>query len=172
MLLLRVLSLPFAVSLVFFLITPSGTQPMRRSSAEVRGQVIKVVEAQFNAFRDGDYARAYSFAAPELQQQLIISASQQVKDGALLSQPELEQRAVAAFERMVKDGYPIIAYWRAVSFGPVEDNGRAAVMLLTVQGRGGRTRFFRYQFIRETNAWRINGVVEVQPPPEAQGQAA
>ena len=123
---------------------------MRRSSAEVRGRVIKVVEAQFNAFRDGDYARAYSFAAAELQQQFTV----------------------AGFERMVKDGYPIIAYWRAVSFGEVEDNGRAAVMLLTVQGRAGRTRWFRYQFIREDNVWRINGVVEVQVPPEAQGQAA
>lgn len=149
-LVLRALSLPFTASLVFFLITPAATQPLRRSTAEVRQEVTGVVEAQFTAFRDGDYARAYSFAAAGLQQQFTVPA----------------------FERMVKDNYPIIAYWRAVSFGPVEDNGREAVMELTVQGRGGRSRVFRYQFIREPDGWRINGVVEVQTLPSAQGQAA
>ncbi len=116
----------------------------------MRRQVIGVVESQFTAFRDGDYARAYSFAAAGLQQQFTV----------------------AAFERMVKDGYPIIAYWRAVSFGEVEDNGREAVVLLSVQGRGGRTRSFRYLLIREANEWRINGVMEVQLSPAAQGQLA
>ena len=148
--LLRVLSLPFAACLVFFLITPAATQPLHRSSAEVRRQVIGVVESQFTAFRDGDYARAHSLAAAGLQQQLTVSA----------------------FERMVKDGYPIIAYWRAVSFGEVEDNGREAVVLISVQGRGGRTRSFRYLLIREANEWRINGVMEVQILPSAQGQLA
>lgn len=144
------MSLPFAVCLLFFLITPTGIQPLRRSSAEVRRQIIGVVESQFTAFRDGDYARAYSYAAAGLQQQFTV----------------------ADFERMVKDGYPSIAYWRAVSFGEVVDNGREAAMLLSVQGRGGRTRSFRYLLIREGNAWRINGVTEVQLPPAAQGQVA
>lgn len=147
---LRVLSLPFAVCLLFFLVTPPGTQPLHRSSAEVRRQVVGVVEAQFTAIRDGDYARAYSFAAAGLQQQFTV----------------------AGFERMVKDGYPIIAYWRAVSFGEVVDNGREAAVLLSVQGRSGRTRTFRYVLIREGNAWRINGVMEVQLSPAAQGQLA
>lgn len=146
--LLRALSLPFAACLLFFLITPAGVQPMRRSTAEVRQQVLGVMESQFTAFRDGDYARAYSFAAPGIQQQFDV----------------------AAFERMVKDGYPIIAYWRAVSFGEVQDNGREAVVLVSVRGRGGRTRFFRYLLVREANQWRIGGVVEVNVPPAVQGQ--
>lgn len=146
--LLRALSLPFAACLLFFLITPTGVQPLHRSSPEVRRQVLGVVESQFTAFRDGDYARAYSFAAPEIQQQYDV----------------------AAFERMVKDGYPVIAYWRAVSFGEVEDNGHEAVAVISVQGRGGRTRFFRYLFIREANEWRIKGVVEINVSPTTQGQ--
>lgn len=146
--LLRVLSLPFAVCLLFFLVTPTSVQPLRRSAGEVRRQVVGVVESQFTAFRDGDYARAYSFAASGIQQQFTV----------------------AAFERMVKDGYPVIAYWRAVSFGEVEDNGHEAVALVSVQGRGGRTRFFRYLLIREGDKWRISGVVEVQLSPAAQGQ--
>ena len=148
--LLRVMSLPFAVCLLFFLVTPSGVQPLHRSSAEVRRQVVGVVESQFNAFRDGDYARAYSFAATGLQQQFTV----------------------AAFERMVKEGYPIIADWRAVSFGEAVDNGREAALLVSVQGRGGRTRYFRYVLVREANEWRISGVVEVNVSPAAQGQMA
>lgn len=114
----------------------------------MRRQVLGVVESQFTAFRDGDYARAYSFAASGLQQQFNV----------------------AAFEKMVKDGYPVIAYWRAVSFGVVEDNGHEAVVLVSVQGRGGRTRFFRYLLVREANEWRINGVVEINVSPAVQGQ--
>ena len=71
---------------------------------------------------------------------------------------------------MVKDGYPVIAYWRAVSFGELEDNGRQAVLLVSVQGRGGRTRFFRYMLVREENSWRISGVEEVNLSPAVQGQ--
>lgn len=148
--LLRVVSLPFAACLLFFLVTPGNVQPLHRSTAEVRRQVVGVVESQFAAFRDGDYARAYSFAASGLQQQLTV----------------------AAFERMVKGGYPVIAYWRAVSFGETQDNGREAVVLISVQGRGGRTRFFRYVLVREGNEWRISGVEEINLSPAVQGQVA
>jgi hypothetical protein len=146
--LLRVLSLPLAACLLFFLVTPSGIQPLHRSTAEVRRQVVGVVESRLVAFRAGDYARAYSFAALGVQQQFNL----------------------AAFERMVKDGYPIIAHWRAATFGEAQDNGREAVLLVSVQGRGGRTRFFRHLLVREANEWRINGVVEVNVSPAAQGQ--
>lgn len=166
------MSLPFAVCLLFFFVTPGSVQPLHRSSAEVRRQVVGVLESQFAAFRDGDYALAYSFAASGLQQQLTVAASEQAKDGRILPQAELEKRAIAAFERMVKDGYPIIAYWRAVSFGDVEDNGREAVVQVSVQGRGGRTRFFRYVLVREENAWRIGGVEEVNLLPAVRGQMA
>lgn len=144
------LSLPLAAAVVFFLVTPASVQPLHRSTPEVRGKVVATVEAQFHAFRDGDYARALSFAAAGLQQQFTV----------------------AAFERMVKDGYPVIASWRAVSFGEVADNGREAVLVISVQGRGGRTRFFRYLLLREADKWRISGVLEINPSPAVQGQAA
>lgn len=73
---------------------------------------------------------------------------------------------------MVKDGYPIIAYWRAISFGDVVDNRREAEVIVTVQGRSGRTHFFRYMLVREENEWRISGVAEINLSPAVQGQAA
>lgn len=114
---------------------------------DVSRQVRTVVEAQFAAFRLGDYQRAYSFASAELQQQFTPQT----------------------FERMVKDGYPVIAYWRTVAFGAVEDNGREAVLEVSVTGRRGATRFFRYVLIREADRWRIRGVQELRLSP-TQGQ--
>ncbi len=148
--LLRAASLPFAACLVFFLITPSALRPLQKSRPEVRREVIRVVEAQFKAFREGDYARAWSLAAPGIQ----------------------EQFTVTAFERMVREGFPIIAHWRAVSFFESQDNGREAVLVVSVQGRSGRTRYFRYLLVREAQTWRINGVVEVNVSPPTHGQLA
>lgn len=144
------LSLPLVASLVFLFVVPPSVQPLQPSTATVRRQVVGVVESQFHAFRDGDYARAYACAASGIQQQFTV----------------------AAFERMVKDGFPVIAYWRTVSFGEVADNGREAVVQVAVQGRSGRTRGFRYLLIREAGAWRISGVVEINLSPAGPGQAA
>ncbi|NBV22325.1 MAG: DUF4864 domain-containing protein [Proteobacteria bacterium] len=145
--LLRAASLPFVVCLLFFFVTPSTERPLRPSSPEISQQVLKVVESQFAAFRDGDYPRAYSFASAEIQHQFTP----------------------LTFERMVKDGYPIIAYWHTVAFGVVEDNGHVAVLEVSVKGQRGHPRFFRYLLIREADQWRINGVQELRQSP-TQGQ--
>lgn len=147
--LLRAAALPLAVCLLFYFVTPTTDRPLRPSSVEVSRQVRTVVESQFAAFRDGDFQRAYSFASAEIQQQFTPQA----------------------FEQMVKDGYPVIAYWRTVAFGSVEDNGREAVLDVSVKGRRGATRFFRYVLIREADHWRIRGVQEVRLSP-TQGQFA
>lgn len=113
--LIRILSLPLAAALLFFFVTPSGVPPFQPSQAQVRRQVVNVIEGQFEAFKEGDYARARSFAATALQAQFNV----------------------AAFERMVKEGYPVIAFWRALSVEAVHDNGREAVVeVITVPSSG------------------------------------
>lgn len=148
--LLRLLSLPLAVALVFYLVTPGGVPPFQPSQAQVRRQVVNVIEGQFKALRDGDYARARSFAATALQAQLNVTA----------------------FESMVKEGYPVIAFWRALSVEAVQDNGREAVVEVWVQSQRGRVHRFRYWLLREAEAWRINGVFELSAPPPVRGQFA
>jgi hypothetical protein len=148
--LLRMLSLPLAAALVFFFVTPGGLPPFQPSQAQVRRQVVNVVEAQFEAFKEGDYARARSFAATALQAQFDVPA----------------------FERMVKEGYPVIAFWRALSVEAVQDNGREAVVEVLVQSRRGRFHRFRYWLLREAAGWRINGVFETPAPPAVRGQLA
>lgn len=148
--LLRLLSLPLAVALVFYFVTTGGVPPFQPSQAQVRRQVVNVIEAQFKAIKEGDFARARSFAAAGLQAQL----------------------SDAAFERMVKEGYPVIAFWRALSVEAVHDNGREAVVEVWVQSQRGRIHRFRYWLLREAEGWRINGVFELSAPPPVRGQFA
>ena len=147
---IRMLSLPLAAALLFFFVTPGGEPPFQPSQAQVRRQVVNVIEAQFEAFKEGDFARARSFAAAALQAQFNV----------------------AAFERMVKEGYPVIAFWRALSIEAVQDNGREAVVEVFVQSRRGRLHRFRYWLLREEAGWRINGVFEMPAPPAVRGQLA
>ncbi len=148
--LIRILSLPLAAALLFFFVTPSGVPPFQPSQAQVRRQVVNVIEGQFEAFKEGDYARARSFAATALQAQFNVTA----------------------FERMVKEGYPVIAFWRALSVEAVHDNGREAVVEVLVQSRRGRFHRFRYWLLREEAGWRINGVFEMPATPAVRGQIA
>lgn len=147
---IRMLSLPLAAALLFFFVTPGGVPPFQPSQAQVRRQVVNVIEAQFEAFKAGDFARARSFAAAALQAQFNV----------------------AAFERMVKEGYPVIAFWRALSVEAVQDNGREAVVEVFVQSQRGRLHRFRYWLLREEAGWRINGVLEMPAPPAVRGQLA
>jgi hypothetical protein len=148
--LIRILSLPLAAALLFFFVTPSGVPPFQPSQAQVRRQVVNVIEGQFEAFKEGDYARARSFAATALQAQFNVTA----------------------FERMVKEGYPVIAFWRALSVEAVHDNGREAVVEVLVQSRRGRFHRFRYWLLHEEAGWRINGVFEMPATPAVRGQIA
>lgn len=143
-------SLPLAVALLFLFVHPGGERPFQPSQAEVRRQIVNVVEGQFAAFKAGDFDRARAFAATALQAQFNVTA----------------------FERMVKEGYPVIAFWRALALGAVQDNGHEAVVEVSVQSRRGQFHRFRYLLLREESGWRINGVLEIPTPPPPKGQLA
>ncbi len=147
---MRVVSLPLAVAVLFLFVNPGGVRPFQPSQAEVRRQIVNVVEGQFEALREGDFARARSFAATALQAQF----------------------SVMAFERMVKEGYPVIAFWRELALGAVQDNGLEAVVEVSVRSRRGQFHRFRYLLLREESGWRVNGVFEIPAPPAARGQLA
>ena len=146
----HLLPLPLAAILLFLLVAPGGVQPLQPSVPDAKKEILGVIQAQFEALRQGDYAQAHSFAAAGLRQQF----------------------SVAAFERMVKEGYPIIAFWRALSFGEVEDNGHEAVVEISVLSRRGRIHVFRYLLLREASGWRINGVLELPGRNAERGQLA
>ena len=115
--------------------------PFKLTKGAVEKELREVIESQLSAFREGDYPAAYNYAASGLKAQVTLPA----------------------FEQMVKTSYPVIAQSRSAEFGVSLDNGRQALVNVTVRGRAGRTRHYQYILEREGSIWRIFGVKEVRP---------
>jgi hypothetical protein len=113
---------------------------LRVSSTSVKSEITDVIEAQLRAFRDGDYTRAYSYAAEEFRE--------------LFTQ--------ADFEMMVRMGYPVIANAKLAEYGLMLDTGEQAVV--TVRIRDGRNESAAYQFHlrREDGVWKIAAVTDLK----------
>jgi len=99
---------------------------------------IQTVMRQLDAFRQGDYDTAYSFA------------SQTIRD--------LFDRAT--FERMVSSGYPEIARSLSAIVQSAEDAPNGNVYLfVTVHGANGKNVEAVYEMVQEDGRWKINAVV-------------
>jgi hypothetical protein len=119
----------------------SQSSPLRLTNEAIEKELRQVIESQLSAFREGDYPAAYNYAAAGLKAQVTLPA----------------------FERMVKTSYPVIAQSRSAEFGVSLDNGREAVVNVSIKSRSGRAHEFQYILQREGTAWRIFGVREVRP---------
>jgi hypothetical protein len=105
----------------------------------VKKELTAVIDAQLAAFRTGDYAQAYTFAAQEIRGMF----------------------PVATFETMVKSGYPLIAHSTNAQYGLAFDTGAEAVITVRVEG-GDKTTEYQYLLKKETAGWKISGVFEVK----------
>ena len=97
-----------------------------------------VILRQLEAFRNGDFDTAYTFAAASIQQTFDR----------------------LAFERMVTTGYPEIAHsaFALVSKNEQASDGRRYVTV-RILGVNGRRIEALYEMVREDGAWKISGVV-------------
>ncbi|MFU8833836.1 MAG: DUF4864 domain-containing protein [Roseovarius sp.] len=96
-----------------------------------------VIEAQIEAFRVGDLARAYRFASPMIQQKF--------------GTPEV-------FGRMVEQGYPMV--WRPseVIFLEAREIGDRLWQEVFLRDMAGRGWIADYEMIEENGTLRVNGV--------------
>lgn len=113
---------------------------MRASKPEVRREVIAVIDAQLEAFRQGDQARAYRYAAKELR----------------------AQKPLAVFVEIVRTSYPEIWSSRRSEAGIVRDDGGRATVTVQVYAESGDASY-DYSLVRETAGWRIHGVLRHSP---------
>ena len=120
---------------------PAATDPAQphRSTDEVKKALSAVIEGQLAAFRAEDYAKAYTFAATEVQ--------------GMFSREQ--------FEEMVKGGYPVIAHSTAAEFGIAIDTGDEAVVSVKVINGEKKSVTYQYHLIKQKGVWRIGGVSEV-----------
>jgi hypothetical protein len=110
------------------------------SQASRTKELTGVIDSQLVAFRNGDYSKAYKYAATARTAQLSLRQ----------------------FERMVRRGYPVIASSRTAAFGSVFDNGVEATVNVSITDAAGDIHHFQYFLRREPSGWKISGVIEVE----------
>lgn len=111
--------------------------------ADVARAVAEPITKQLEAFRRDDYDVAYTFASAEVRQMFDREA----------------------FERMVKGGYPEIARstFALVSRTETGPDGHVYVRV-KIRGANGNSIEALYDMIRDSDGWRINGVVTKPDP--------
>ncbi len=109
---------------------------LRASKSEVRKEVVAVVEAQLAAFRAGDAAKAYGFAAAPLR----------------------AQTPLRAFRTILQTNYPEIWTNTHAEFGLVRDDGARASVRVQVYSKDGGAAF-DYVLLKERGGWRIGSVL-------------
>jgi hypothetical protein len=111
------------------------------SSQAVKNDLTEIIDAQLKAFRAGDFAKAYGFAAQSIQ----------------------DMFPPADFAAMVKTGYPVIAHSAKADFGMAFDTGDEAVINVRIEDAAGRSGEFQYLLKKESGVWKISGVSELKP---------
>ncbi len=132
------------IVLCLLLAAPGGraaeAEAMHYSKADVRKELVGVVDGQLAAFRAGDFARAYTFAARPLRAHFTLKE----------------------FSAMVTHSYPFIAHNERDEPGLPMDDGETATLPVRVFGAGGKSADYRYQLTREADGWHISGVLPEQ----------
>jgi hypothetical protein len=117
---------------------------LRASRLEIKKEVVTVIEAQLAAFRKGDAAKAYTFAAADLR----------------------AQKPLPVFTTIVKENYPEIWSNTRAEFGIVRDNGMQATVIVQVYSKAGDAAY-DFTLAKERAGWRIYGVVRHAPKQKA-----
>jgi hypothetical protein len=115
-----------------------GLSAISARAQEARDPAIEsTIQQQFDAFRQDDVNRAWSFASPNIK--------------GLFGSPE-------RFGQMVKNGYPMV--WRPsdVRFLELRDVAGNLWQRVMVTDQSGRTHLLDYQMVQTKDGWQINGV--------------
>lgn len=134
--------MPFRLLLLTLWLTAAAflqAAPDKPSTPAVKDEIVSVVDAQLQAFRAGDFAKAYSFAAIDIRNSFPLEK----------------------FEQMVRQGYGPISKSRKSEFGICLDDGDQAVLNVTVEGADGTRTQYQYYLVKEEKGWRISAVKDM-----------
>lgn len=110
-----------------------GAQDVHSPEAGIKA----TIGAQIDAFKSDDFARAFTYASPNIQGMFGSSEN---------------------FGRMVRNGYPMV--WRPgdVQFLELHEEGGRIWQKVMIRDRQGKLFVLDYQMIETADGWRINGV--------------
>lgn len=96
-----------------------------------------VIEAQIEAFKADDFAKAFSYASPTIKNNF---------------------RTAENFGLMVRQGYPMV--WRPsdVSFGESLPHGGVIWQKVLIRDAKGALFMLNYEMVQEGETWQINAV--------------
>lgn len=102
-----------------------------------------VISSQLEAFRQDDFARAFSFASPSIQ--------------GMFGSPE-------NFGGMVQNGYPMV--WRPgrVDFLELRQIQGSLWQKVQIVDQNGQVHLLDYQMVEGRDGWRIGGVQMLELP--------
>lgn len=126
--------LAMTLALVFGLGNPAWAQG---------NDIEATIGGQIEAFLADDFARAFTFASPNIQR--------------IFRTPE-------NFGAMVRGGYPMV--WRPadVRFLELRDVSGSLWQKVMITDEKGRSHILDYQMIEQENGWKINGVQLLKQP--------
>ena len=133
-------SMIVAVACVVALGAMAADGELRASKPELKQQIVAVIEAQLAAFRQGDVAKAYTFAAADL----------------------MAQKPLRVFTTIVQENYPEIWSNTRAEFGIVRDNDTQATVTVQVYSKAGDAAY-DFTLAKERVGWRIYGVLRHAP---------
>ena len=110
------------------------------SSDAMKKELTDIIDAQLAAFRAGDYAKGYEFAASSIR----------------------DMFGAADFAVMVKTGYPVIAHSAHAEYGLAFDTGEDAVVNVHIEDAAKKSGEFQYSLKKEDGGWKISGVAELK----------
>ncbi len=107
------------------------------ASARADERIGQVIRDQLSAFQADDFARAFTYASPTIQQ-LFGTADR--------------------FGQMVQQGYPMVYRPADVTMLEQRDQGATTIQRVMIRDAGGRVHLLDYLMIPSNDGWLINGV--------------
>ena len=108
--------------------------------ADERELIRNTISSQIEAFKENNIAKAYTFAAPNIQAQFPT--------------PEV-------FGLMVRNGYPVIWRPKSFKFTKFQDLGNKAIQRVLFQSYNGSLETYDYILEKYADLWKIAGVLTI-----------
>lgn len=133
---MRAIFITLGLVVALFVSAPGAAQAQE---ADIQG----VIASQIDAFKADDFATAFTFAAPSIQN--------------IFRTPE-------NFGRMVSQGYPMV--WRPaeVDYLDLRREGGRVFQDVRIVDSEGRTHLLEYRMTEMDGSWKISGVRLLEAP--------
>jgi len=127
-------------SIIALFISLLSTLVFADESEIVMKEVRNTISSQIEAFKENNIAKAYTFAAPNIQAQF--------------PNPDV-------FGLMVRNGYPVIWRPKSFKFTKFQDLGNKSIQRVLFQSYDGRLETYDYILEKYDDLWKIAGVLTI-----------